>query len=110
MHNRILPIVKKYYDLNKDKEYLITNYKGLKYKYENFRRNRWDVVLYNVLGEDSQNLTPHSSRHTFITLLREKKADELNIKRIVGHADGSVTDLYTHIDMKELWETVNLLD
>lgn len=106
LHNRIFPIVKKYYELNKDKEYLITNYKGEKYKYENFRRNRWDVVL----GKFNINLTPHSARHTFITLLREKKADELIIKRLVGHADVSVTDLYTHVDIKELWETVNLLD
>lgn len=108
IHNRILPIVKKYYEENKENKYLITNFKGEKFKYENYRRNKWDKVLQQL--DIDIELTPHCSRHTFITLLREKKADELVIKRIVGHSNRNVTDLYTHIGIKELWETVNLLD
>lgn len=107
IHNRILPLVKNYYEKNKDKKYLITNHNGEKMDYYNYRRNKWDVIMKDF----GMNYTPHCTRHTFISLLKSKRADPLNIKRIVGHISNDVTsDVYTHIDIKELWETVNLLD
>ena len=75
--------------------------------YYNYRRNKWDVIMKDF----GMDYTPHCTRHTFISLLKSKRADPLNIKRIVGHISNDVTsDVYTHIDIKELWETVNLLD
>ena len=107
IHNRILPLVKNYYEKNKDKKYLITNHNGEKMDYYNYRRNKWDVIMKDF----GMDYTPHCTRHTFISLLKSKRADPLNIKRIVGHISNDVTsDVYTHIDIKELWETVNLLD
>ena len=107
IHNRILPLVKNYYEKNKDKKYLITNHNGEKMDYYNYRSNKWDVIMKDF----GMDYTPHCTRHTFISLLKSKRADPLNIKRIVGHISNDVTsDVYTHIDIKELWETVNLLD
>lgn len=107
IHNRILPLVKNYYEKNKDKKYLITNHNGEKMDYYNYRRNKWDVIMKDF----GMDYTPHCTRHTIISLLKSKRADPLNIKRIVGHISNDVTsDVYTHIDIKELWETVNLLD
>lgn len=107
IHNRILPLVKNYYEKNKDKKYLITNHNGEKMDYYNYRRNKWDAIMKDF----GMDYTPHCTRHTFISLLKSKRADPLNIKRIVGHISNDVTsDVYTHIDIKELWETVNLLD
>lgn len=107
IHNRILPLVRNYYEKNKDKKYLITNHNGEQMDYYNYRRNKWDVIMKDF----GMDYTPHCTRHTFISLLKSKRADPLNIKRIVGHISNDVTsDVYTHIDIKELWETVNLLD
>ena len=41
-----------------------------------------------------QGLVFHSFRHGFVDALRELNAPEYVIKRIVGHASGSVTDGY----------------
>lgn len=107
IHNRILPLIKNYYEKNKDRKYLITNHNGDQMDYYNYRRNKWDVIMKDF----EMDFTPHCTRHTFISLLRSKKADPLNIKRIVGHISNDVTDdVYTHIDIKELWETTNLVD
>lgn len=48
--------------------------------------------------------TPHDCRHTFVTLLSNAKADEICIKRLVGHSSGNdVTEkIYTHKDIEQL--------
>ena len=43
--------------------------------------------------------TPHWCRHTFATMMKEAGADELAMRRIMGHADRNVTDHYTHVDI-----------
>lgn len=42
--------------------------------------------------------TPHWCRHTFASLLHRAGADELAIKRMLGHSDKDVTEHYTHVD------------
>lgn len=48
--------------------------------------------------------TPHDCRHTFVTLLSNAHADEICIKRLVGHSSGNdVTEkVYTHKDIEQL--------
>lgn len=48
--------------------------------------------------------TPHDCRHTFVTLLSNAGADEICIKRLVGHSSGNdVTEkIYTHKDIEQL--------
>lgn len=48
--------------------------------------------------------TPHDCRHTFVTLLSNAGADEICIKRLVGHSSGGdVTEkIYTHKDIEQL--------
>jgi len=50
--------------------------------------------LLKRLGLKKNGLVFHSYRHTFVDALRELDAPEYIIKRIVGHASGSVTDGY----------------
>ena len=40
--------------------------------------------------------TPHYCRHTAATMLREADVDEDIRKLILGHANGDITDRYTH--------------
>ena len=46
----------------------------------------------------AEGATPHWCRHTCATRLHQAGADPLAIKRILGHADQSVTEHYTHLD------------
>lgn len=48
---------------------------------------------------DAPSATPHWCRHTFASMLHRAGADELAIKRMMGHADKDITEHYTHTDM-----------
>lgn len=43
--------------------------------------------------------TPHWCRHTFASRLHTAGADELAIKRLMGHSNKDVTEHYTHTDI-----------
>lgn len=51
--------------------------------------------------------TPHWCRHTFATRSKVAGMDDLARKRILGHANGSVTDRYTHDDLQWLQAQLN---
>lgn len=56
------------------------------------------------------NATPHWCRHTFASMMKEAGADELAMRRIMGHADRNVTDHYTHTDIDFLRHEIEKLE
>ena len=106
IHKDILPFIAEWVKAGGNGTYLLSNAKGGKMDVKNFRMRQFYPLLkrIGILNDDEKpRLTPHSTRHTFISEMVRNSSRPEYLQRIVGHEQYETTiDLYTHITDEDI--------
>ena len=67
------------------------------------RERIWAIIKEAALQAGiTKNIHPHTLRHSFASHLLENGADLRVIQEMLGHADIATTQIYTHVDQRQL--------
>jgi len=67
------------------------------------RQGVWKLIKkFATLAGIKRSISPHTFRHSFATHLLEGGADLRTVQLLLGHADISATEIYTHVESDRL--------
>lgn len=62
----------------------------------------WLIESHAAKAGINKRISPHAFRHSFATHLVQRGADIRAVQELLGHANISTTQVYTHVDMERL--------
>ncbi len=78
---------------------LFTSKQGKRLSHRSIQTRLNKLIKSQALG---MHVSPHMLRHSFATHLLESSSDLRSVQELLGHADISTTQIYTHLDFQHL--------
>ena len=102
IHKKTLPFIAKRKE--EGQEFLL-HYENQQMSYQRYYNYIWKPIMNQL----KMSHKPHDCRHTFASLMDRAGANKIAVKKIMGHSAKDITEKYTHKDVEDLLQAIDLI-